>query len=90
MAEPILNITGATKRYGRILANDNVDFQIEPGRIHAVLGENGAGKSTLMKVIYGVVKPDAGTVSWEGQARPQKRGALGLAWCFSISRSLKR
>lgn len=86
MAEQLLNITGLTKTYGRTVANENVDFQVETGRIHAVLGENGAGKSTLMKVIYGVIKPDAGTVAWEGNpvdiASPAEARRLGIGMVF--------
>lgn len=86
MPDPILDIRGVTKIYGQTVANDAVDFQVEPGRIHAVLGENGAGKSTLMKVIYGVVKPDAGTVSWQGQeidiTSPADARRLGIGMVF--------
>ncbi|WP_300030619.1 ABC transporter ATP-binding protein [uncultured Roseobacter sp.] len=86
MTEPILDIRGVTKAYGLTVANDAVDFQVEPGLIHAVLGENGAGKSTLMKIIYGVVKPDAGTLVWRGQlvsiASPAEARRLGIGMVF--------
>ncbi|MEO0402621.1 MAG: ABC transporter ATP-binding protein [Pseudomonadota bacterium] len=86
MAEPLLNILGVTKSYGRVVANDDVDFRVEASRIHAVLGENGAGKSTLMKVIYGVTKPDSGTVEWEGRAvdiaSPAEARRLGVGMVF--------
>ncbi|MEH6570176.1 MAG: ATP-binding cassette domain-containing protein, partial [Halioglobus sp.] len=62
-----LILNGITKQYPSCLANDAVDIRIMPGKIYALLGENGAGKSTLMKIIYGVVKPDAGKIIWEGQ-----------------------
>ena len=65
--KPRLVLTGITKRYPSVLANDGVSLSVRPGEIHAVLGENGAGKSTLMKIIYGVTKPDAGTIMWNGQ-----------------------
>ena len=64
---PLLTMTGITKQYPGCLANDHVSLTVERNQIHALLGENGAGKSTLVKIIYGVVKPDAGEMIWEGQ-----------------------
>jgi ABC-type uncharacterized transport system ATPase subunit len=59
---------------------------VQPGEIHAVLGENGAGKSTLMKIIYGSVKPDAGSVMMDGKAvvvrNPHEARALGISMVF--------
>jgi len=83
---PRLSLTGITKRYGTMLANDDVTLGVAPGEIHALLGENGAGKSTLMKIVYGVVKPDAGEIAWEGQAvqiaDPNAARALGVGMVF--------
>jgi len=70
---PRLVLRGITKRYPGVVANDGIDLTVMPGEIHAVLGENGAGKSTLMKIVYGVTKPDAGTIEWEG--RPEIIGS---------------
>ena len=64
---PRIELRGITKVYPAVVANKNVSLTAMPGEIHAVLGENGAGKSTLMKIIYGVVKPDAGEMLWEGR-----------------------
>jgi ABC-type uncharacterized transport system ATPase subunit len=81
-----LELHGITKRYPAVTANDGVSLTVEPGQIHAVLGENGAGKSTLMKIIYGAVKPDAGRVLWNGAevriANPAQARELGIAMVF--------
>jgi ABC-type uncharacterized transport system ATPase subunit len=83
---PRLQLAGITKAYPAVVANANVDLTVLPGEIHAVLGENGAGKSTLMKIIYGVVRPDSGTMRWNGKvvtiASPAKARALGIGMVF--------
>jgi fructose transport system ATP-binding protein len=65
--EPILKGRGLVKRYGRVTALDNCDFDLMPGEILAVIGDNGAGKSSLIKAISGAVIPDEGTVTLEGK-----------------------
>lgn len=65
--EPILTARGLVKRYGRVTAMDQADFDLMPGEILAVIGDNGAGKSTLIKAISGAVRPDEGTIKLAGQ-----------------------
>ena len=64
--EPILTARGLVKRYGRVTALDNADFDLYPGEILAVIGDNGAGKSSLIKAISGAVTPDEGEIKLEG------------------------
>jgi fructose transport system ATP-binding protein len=64
---PVLQAKGLNKRYGRVVALDNADFDLLPGEILAVIGDNGAGKSTLVKALCGAVIPDSGTIELNGQ-----------------------
>ncbi|MEK0165463.1 MULTISPECIES: ABC transporter ATP-binding protein [unclassified Phaeobacter] len=86
MTQPLLSLQGLTKAYPGVVANDTVSFDIGAGEVHALLGENGAGKSTLVKMIYGLVKPDSGTMLLRGApyapAEPRQARADGIAMVF--------
>jgi general nucleoside transport system ATP-binding protein len=81
-----LQLENITKSYPAVVANDAVSLAVQPGEIHAVLGENGAGKSTLMKIIYGAVQADRGRVLFDGREvnirNPQEARSLGIAMVF--------
>src|SRR6266446_2539579 len=78
MAEaPLLELRGITKRFPGVLANDDVNFDLRSGEVHALLGENGAGKSTLMNILYGLYTPDEGEILLRG--KPIELGSTGSA-----------
>jgi ABC-type uncharacterized transport system ATPase subunit len=79
---PALELRGITKRFGPVVANDGIDFDLRPGEVHALLGENGAGKSTLMSILYGLYHPDEGEILVNGKPvavdSPSKAIDLGI------------
>lgn len=85
---PIVALRGITKSFPGVLANDNIDLDVYPGEIHALLGENGAGKSTLMKILYGFYKADSGTIFVNGEdARiktPADARQLNIGMVFQV------
>jgi len=85
-AKPLLQLKGIGKTFPGCIANDDIDLEIAPGEIHALLGENGAGKSTLVKIIYGVLRPDQGTLCWRGDEmtidNPASARSLGIGMVF--------
>ena len=78
-----LRLKDITKTYPGVRANDGISLEVDPGKVLAVLGENGAGKSTLMKIIYGAVQPDSGTIEFDGTPvvihSPGEARTLGIA-----------
>ena len=85
-APPRLELKNISKQYPAVKANDNVSLTVQAGEIHAILGENGAGKSTLMKIVFGAVQPDEGSIAIDGQPvairNPHEAKAHGIAMVF--------
>ncbi len=83
---PLLAVSQLTKLFGSFAACNAIDLQIEPGEIHALLGENGAGKSTLVKMLFGVLAPTSGEIRWRGRnvriISPSDARRLGIGMVF--------
>jgi branched-chain amino acid transport system ATP-binding protein len=89
MAEPKLSARGLTRRFGGLVAVDNVSIELLPGQIHAVIGTNGAGKSTLVNLLSGELAPSSGAVALAGRAvthaPPHRLARLGIGRTFQRS-----
>jgi branched-chain amino acid transport system ATP-binding protein len=89
MTDALLSISGISKRFGGVVASDDVNLQVAPGELHAIIGPNGAGKTTLIAQLMGELRPDSGKVLFEGEditALPTwQRGQKGLARSFQIT-----
>ena len=93
MVEPLLAATGLIKRFGGLVATDNVSIDVRPGEIHALIGPNGAGKTTLVSQLTGNMRPDTGTIHFAGRdithLPMHARVRLGLARSFQITSVLR-
>ncbi len=82
----LLCLRGVGKHFGPVVALDNINLDVAPGKVTALLGDNGAGKSTLIKIIAGIHEADAGTIYWDGKAvtlhSPHDATALGIATVY--------
>ena len=90
MSTPILQVNDAAKRYGGVMAVQDVSFEVFPGEILGLIGPNGAGKTTLVNMISGVATPTRGSITFEGRPlagmRPHRIGRLGIARTFQVVR----
>src|SRR5436305_13071099 len=89
MAEPLLRVENLVRRFGGILATDNVSLEVAKGELHAIIGPNGAGKTTLISQLTGQLLPDSGAIHLAGRditgVPAYRRSALGLARSFQIT-----
>jgi branched-chain amino acid transport system ATP-binding protein len=89
MSAPIMTVRGLTKRFGANVVNDNIDFDLAEGEVHAMIGPNGAGKTTLINQLTGELRPDAGTIRFNGRditGMPiHQRATLGLSRSYQIT-----
>src|SRR5690606_17940585 len=89
MSRPVLQANGLVKRYGALVATDDVSLDVAAGEVHALIGPNGAGKSTLIQLLAGNLEPDAGSLHLDGHdvtAWPvHRRVRAGLARSFQIT-----
>ena len=92
MTEPLLKVDGLTKRFGGLIATNNLSLDVEPGELHALIGPNGAGKTTFISQIAGELHQDDGTIRFEGREisawRTPVRVRHGLARSFQITQLL--
>jgi len=93
VAEPLLRVEKLVKRFGGILATDNLSLDVMPGELHAIIGPNGAGKTTLISQLTGQLTPNSGAIHFAGQditgLPSYKRSGLGLARSFQITSLLR-
>jgi branched-chain amino acid transport system ATP-binding protein len=93
VAEPILLVRGLNKHFGGVFATDNVDFEVLPGEIHAIIGPNGAGKTTFVAQLSGMLRPDSGSIVFDGRDvtgwPAPRRSHVGLARSFQITSIFK-
>jgi len=90
---PLLEVRGATKRFGGLVAVDGADLRVEPGSITALIGPNGSGKTTLFNLVTGTMRADAGEIWFDGRRidrlQPWRRGHAGLGRTFQVTRLFK-
>ena len=89
MSSPILEVNSVSKSFGNIKALDNVDFYLQKGVVHGLLGENGAGKSSLMNVLSGIYLPESGTIKIKNQnihkMNPDIASSFGVGMAVSYT-----
>ena len=92
MSAPLLDVSNLTRRFGGLVAVDDISLSLAPGEILGLLGPNGSGKSTVLNLISGALRPDRGSIRLEGheigRAAPHRIARLGVARTFQLVRVL--